>query len=145
MRVLSAAKRAWIPLVLVVVLVAGTFAVSRVRGIFGSRELATYAGSKSDDKYKSDPKRVVYQVFGPPGTVADINYLDDYGTPHQVNGVVLPWSVEIVTNAPSMVGNVLAQGNSDSIGCRVTSDGEVKIEKTASDVNAYVYCFAKSA
>ncbi|OYN79478.1 MmpS family transport accessory protein [Mycolicibacterium sphagni] len=145
MRALSAAKRAWIPLVLVVVLAIGVFAVTRVRGIFGSHHLPTYAGSKSDDKYKSDPKRVVYQIFGPPGAVADINYLDDYGTPHQVNGAVLPWSVEIVTNAPAMVGNVLAQGNSDSIGCRVTSDGEVKIERTSTDVNAYVYCFAKSA
>jgi hypothetical protein len=145
MKFLAAAKRGWIPLALVVVIAVGAFAVSRVRGIFGSHQLPTYAGSKSDDKYKSDPKRVVYQIFGPPGTVADINYLDDYGTPHQVNGAVLPWSVEIVTNAPAMVGNVLAQGNSNVIGCRVTSDGEVKIERTATDVNAYVYCFVKSA
>jgi hypothetical protein len=145
MRVLSAARRAWIPLVLVVVLAVGVFAVSRVRGIFGSHQLPTYAGSMSDEKRKSDPKRVVYQVFGPPGTVADINYLDDSGTPHQVNGVMLPWSVEIVTNAPAMAGNVLAQGNSDSIGCRITADGEVKMERTADAVSAYVYCFVKSA
>lgn len=138
-------KRVWIPLVLVVVVTAGAFAVSRVRGIFGSHQLPTYAGSMSDEKRKSDPKRVVYEVFGPPGTVADINYLDDSGTPHQVNSVTLPWSVEIVTTAPAMAGNVLAQGNSDSIGCRITSDGETKIERTTSDVSAYVYCFVKSA
>ncbi|MCX2932043.1 MmpS family transport accessory protein [Mycobacterium sp. CVI_P3] len=145
MKVLAAAGRAWIPLVLVVVLAVGAFAVSRVRGIFGSHQLPTYAGSMSDDKRKSDPKRVVYQIFGPPGTIADINYLDDSGTPHQVDAAVLPWSVEIVTTAPAMAGNVLAQGNSDSIGCRITADGEVKMERTTNEVSAYVYCFVKSA
>jgi len=145
MKILTTARRAWIPLVLVVVLAIGVFAVTRVRGIFGSHQLPTYAGSMSDEKRKSDPKRVVYQVFGPPGTVADINYLDDSGTPHQITGATLPWSMEIVTNAPAMAGNVLAQGNSDSIGCRITADGELKIEKSANDVSAYVYCFVKSA
>lgn len=145
MKLLASAKRAWIPLLLVVVIAAGAFAVARVRGIFGSHQLPTYAGSMSDDKRKSDPKHVVYQIFGPPGTVADINYLDDSGTPHQVNGVTLPWSVEIVTTAPAMAGNVLAQGNSDSIGCRITADGEVKMERTTNAVSAYVYCFVKSA
>ncbi|BBY64312.1 MmpS family protein [Mycolicibacterium helvum] len=145
MKILGVARRFWIPLVLVVVIAAGGLAVSRVRGVFGSHQLPTYAGSKSDEKRKSDPKRVVYQIFGPPGTVADINYLDDSGTPHQINGATLPWSVEIVTNAPAMAGNVLAQGNNDSIGCRITADGEIKMERTADAVSAYVYCFVKSA
>lgn len=145
MTILTVLKRAWIPLLLVLVLVIGGFAVMRIRGVFGSHQLPTYAGSMSDEKRKSDPKRVVYQIFGPAGTVADINYLDDDGVPHQVNGAILPWSVEIVTTAPAMVGNVLAQGNSDSIGCRITADGEVKDERTATEVNAYIYCLAKSA
>ncbi|MHC9292692.1 MmpS family transport accessory protein [Mycobacterium sp. LTG2003] len=127
------------------VIAIGGFAVTKIRGIFGSQQLPTYAGSMSDDqKNVSDPKRVVYEIFGPPGAVADVNYIDDDGEPNQVNGVTLPWSVEIVTNAPSMTGNVLAQGSSDFIGCRISSDGEVKDERTQRDVNAYIYCFAKS-
>lgn len=130
---------------MVVVVAVGGFTVSRIRGIFGSRQLPTYAGSMSDEKTKSDPKRVVYEVFGAPGTVADINYMDDQGEPHQVNGARLPWSVEIVTDAPSMTGNVLAQGDSNFIGCRVSKDGEVKDERTSNQVSAYIYCFVKSA
>jgi Mycobacterium membrane protein len=135
----------WIPLVLVIVVAVGGFAVARVRGIFGSHQLPTYAGSMSDDEHRSDPKRVVYQIFGPAGAVADINYIDDDGETNQINGATLPWSHEIITTAPSMMGNIVAQTPSDFIGCRITSDGEVKDERTVSQVSAYIYCFVKSA
>ena len=61
----------------------------RVRGIFGSHELPTYAGSMSDDTNTSDPKRVVYEIFGPAGATADINYIDDDGETNQVNDASL--------------------------------------------------------
>ena len=132
-------------MVVVVVVAVGGFAVARVRGICGSHQLPTYAGSMSDDEHRSDPKRVVYEIFGPAGATADINYVDDDGETNQVNGASLPWSHEIVTTAPSMTGNIVAQGNSDFIGCRITSDGEVKDERTVNQVSAYIYCFVKSA
>jgi Mycobacterium membrane protein len=128
-----------------VVVAVGGFAVWRVRGIFGAHQPPTYAGSMSGETNKSDPKRVVYEIFGQPGTVADINYIDDEGEPNQVNGATLPWSIEIVTDAPSMLGNIVAQGTSDFLGCRISSDGEVKDERTTNQVNAYIYCIAKSA
>ena len=126
------------------VLAIGGFTVHRLRGVFGNQRLPTYAGSMSDDSRNSDPKRVVYEIFGVPGSVADINYLDEKGAPNQVNGVALPWRVEIVTSAPAMVGNVLAQGDGDFIGCRISSDDTVQVEKTSQQVSAYVYCLAKS-
>lgn len=135
----------WMPVVAVVVIAVGGFAVYKVRGIFGSHVYETYAGSMSDDSNNSNPKRVTYEIFGPPGAVADINYFDDAGQTNQVNGATLPWSHTIVTTAPAMVGNIVAQGNSDSIGCRITANGEVKDERSATAVNAYIYCFAKSA
>ncbi|WP_255791897.1 MmpS family transport accessory protein, partial [Mycobacteroides abscessus] len=49
-------KRAWIPVVMVLVLVIAGFAVWRIRGIFGSHQLPTYAGSMTDDKNNSKPK-----------------------------------------------------------------------------------------
>jgi hypothetical protein len=143
--ILTRLARAWIPLVMVVVVAIGGFAVWRIRGIFGSEQLPTYAGSTSVDTDKANPKRVRYEIFGAPGTVADINYIDAEGDPHQVNGATLPWSIEIVTNSPAMAGNVLAQGDSDFIGCRIVSDGVVKDERTTQRVSAYVYCFTKSA
>ena len=129
-----------------VVLAVGAFAVSRVRGIFGSQELPTYAGSMPGNTVSSsDPKRVIYEVFGPPGTVADINYIDPDGEPQQINRVPLPWSVTVETDAPSMAANIVAQGNTDFIGCRISADGEIKDERTQNAVSAYVYCIAKSA
>ena len=74
----------------------------------------------------------------------DVNYIDDDGEPNQVNAVTLPWAIEIVTNAPSMTGNVLAQGTGDFIGCRISSDDVIQVEKTSQQVSAYVYCLAKS-
>ncbi|MGV0635391.1 MmpS family transport accessory protein [Mycolicibacillus trivialis] len=141
----AVASKIWIPLVIVAVLVVGGYAVAKVRGVFGSHVPETYAGSMTDDSNNSNPKRVTYEIFGPPGAVADINYFDDEGQTNQVNGATLPWSVTLVTNAPAMMGNVVAQGTSDFIGCRITANGEVKDERTAHQVSAYIYCFSKSA
>jgi hypothetical protein len=137
-------KRVWLPLALVVVLALGAFTVSRVRGIFGSEQLPTYAGSMVDVSSNSDPKRVTYEVFGNSGATADINYLDPGGEPVQVDDAMLPWSIELETNAPSMAANIVAQGAGDYIGCRISSDGEVQDERSTSAVSAYVYCMSKS-
>ncbi|WP_231988705.1 MmpS family transport accessory protein [Mycobacterium sp. 1274761.0] len=130
---------------MVIVIAAAGFAVVRVRGIFGSHQLPTYAGSMSDNSNKTDPKSLIYEVWGPPGATADINYIDDEGETNQVNDATLPWSREIISNAPSVMGNIVAQGDSDFIGCRITSDGEVKDERTVNQVSAYIYCVVKSA
>jgi hypothetical protein len=130
---------------MVVVIAIAGFAVWRIRGIFGSHQLPTYAGSLTDDKDNSKPKHVLYEIYGPPGTVADVNYIDKAGEPHQINGARLPWSIEMVTTAPSMTGNILAQTrNANGIGCRITANGEVKDERYKYQVSAYVYCFVKS-
>lgn len=126
-------------------LVVGAFSVWRIRGIFGSQQLPTYAGSMSEDSNKSDPKVVRYEVWGEPGAIADINYVDAEGDPNQIVGAALPWSIDIETDSPAMSGNIVAQGNGDFIGCRITADGEVKDERTITNVSAYIYCFTKAA
>ena len=40
--------------------------------------------------------------------------------------------------------NVAAQGNSDSIGCRIKIDDAVKDERTVNTLNAFTYCLDKS-
>ena len=52
-------------------------------------------------------------------------------------------SVEWATD-PAVFINVVAQGNSDSIGCRISIDGVVKDERTVNTMNAYAYCLDKS-
>jgi hypothetical protein len=41
--------------------------------------------------------------------------------------------------------NVVAQGDSDSIGCRILVDGQVKAERISNEVNAFTYCRVNGA
>lgn len=108
-------------------------------------------GEAPDDDHHQEnskpfnPKHLTYEIFGPPGTVADISYFDVNSEPQRVDGAVLPWSLHITTNDAAVMGNIVAQGNSDSIGCRITVDGKVRAERVSNEVNAYTYCLVKSA
>ena len=57
----------------------------------------------------------------------------------------LPWSLTLETTVPSVMPNLLAQSDGQSISCRVTVDDEVKDERTAQGVNAATYCLVKAA
>ncbi|EUA56851.1 conserved membrane family protein [Mycobacterium xenopi 4042] len=39
----------------------------------------------------------------------------------------------------------MAQGDSNSIGCRIVVDGEVKAERVSNEVNAFTFCLLKAA
>jgi hypothetical protein len=92
-----------------------------------------------------NPKHVLYEIFGPAGTVADINYLDADAQPQRVDAVTLPWSLELVTTLTAVAANVVAQGDSDTIGCRITVNGDVRDEHSADSHNAQTSCLVKSA
>jgi hypothetical protein len=91
------------------------------------------------------PGSVVYEVFAPVGTVADISYFDLNPDPHRLDRARLPWSLQITANVPAVMGNVAAQGDSSSIGCRMVVNGRVKAERTSNEVNAYPHCLVKGA
>jgi hypothetical protein len=138
-------SRTWIPLVILAVVIAGGFIVYRVHGYFGSEKRESYADSNLESAKPFNPKRLDYEVFGAPGTVADISYFDVNSDPRRVDGAALPWALHITTTLAAVMGNIVAQGNSDSIGCRITVDGVVKAEHVSNEVNAYTYCMVKSA
>ena len=139
-------KRGWIPLLIVVVVAIAGFTVYRVRGVFGSNNETTRAGAGlANDPKPFNPKRVTYEIFGPEGTVATINYLDLGAQPQEVKDTTLPWSLTMTTTAPAATANVVAQGDSDTIGCRITVNGEVKDEKSSDEVDAQTFCLVKSA
>jgi hypothetical protein len=93
---------------------------------------------------RSTRSNVVLEVFGAPGAVATINYLDVNAAPQRVDDAALPWSYDITTTQPAVFTNVVAQGNSDSIGCRIIIDGAVKDERSVNTMNAYTFCMDKS-
>lgn len=137
--------RTWIPLVILVVVIVGGFTVHRIRGFFGSENRPSYSDTNLENSKPFNPKHLTYEIFGPPGTVADISYFDVNSEPQRIDGAVLPWSLHITTNDAAVMGNIVAQGNSDSIGCRITVDGKVRAERVSNEVNAYTYCLVKSA
>lgn len=126
-------------------MVAGGFTVSRLHGIFGNQQRPSYSDTEVADKQNFDPKYLIYEVFGPPGTVADISFFNVDAEPEYIEGVSLPWSSKFEITQAAGIGNIVAQGTSDTIGCRIIVDGEVKAETIREGVNAFTYCMLKAA
>jgi hypothetical protein len=139
-------KRAWIPLLIVVVVAMAGVVVYRMHGFFGSNNEITRPGAGlAEDADPFDPKVVKYEIFGMEGAVATINYLDLEAIPQKVTNTPLPWSITLTTTAPSASANIVAQGDGASIGCRIVVNGEVKEEQTSEGVKAQTFCLVKSA
>ena len=127
----------------VVVLAASGLIVMRLHKVFGSEDLNAAAGA-GIEIVQFNPKIVVYDVFGPPGSTATIDYFDADANTHEVNAA-LPWSTTISTTLPAVSANIMAQGDSDQIGCRITVDGTVRDQKSTDGRNAQTFCLVKSA
>jgi len=137
-------SKRWTLLVAVAVFAVAGFTVYRLHGIFASQDVTSTPSGAVNDIVPFNPKHVVMEVFGPPGTVATITYLDVNAQPQRADGVTLPWAYDTTTTQPAVFVNVAAQGNSDSIGCRIKIDDVVKDERSANTLNAYTYCLDKS-
>ncbi|MDT7791484.1 MAG: hypothetical protein QOD59_920 [Mycobacterium sp.] len=141
---LKVAKRTWVLLVILLVVVIAAFCVDRFRGFFGRTELTRPGAGLVNDPEPFNPKEVRYEIFGT-GTVATINYLDLDAQPQKAENVPLPWSLDLTTTAPAASPNIVAQSDGGSISCRITVDGVVKDERTTDGVNAQTFCLVKSA
>ena len=141
---LRLAKRTWVVLVILLVVVIAAFCVDRFRGFFGRTELTRPGAGLVNDPEPFNPKEVKYEIFGT-GTVATINYLDLDAQPQKVVNTSLPWTLTLTTTAPAASPNIVAQSDGGSISCRITVDGVVKDERTTDGVNAQTFCLVKSA
>jgi hypothetical protein len=137
-------SRRWMLLVAVIVVGVAGFAVYRLNGIFGSQDVTSTPSGGANEIVPFNPKHVVLEVFGAPGMTATITYLDVNAQPQRVDGAVLPWAYDTTTTQPSVFVNVAAQGDGNSIGCRIKIDDVVKDERTANTLNAYTFCLDKS-
>jgi hypothetical protein len=138
-----ALKKVWIPLLLIVVLSVSGLVVSRLHKIFASQDLNANAGA-GIEIVQFNPKILVYDVYGTPGTTAQISYFDPDANVQFISAS-LPWTVTLSTTLPAVSASLMAQSDSDEIGCRVTVNGTVREEQSANGINAQTYCLVKSA
>lgn len=131
--------------VAVIVIALVGFSIHRLHGIFGSNNVVSRTGADALENTGFNPKRVLFEVFGAPGSVATINYLDADAQPQRVEAASLPWSHELTTDEPTMFADLRAQGDGTVIGCRITVNGVVKDERSTDKVNGYISCLDKTA
>lgn len=140
-------KRVWMPLLLVVVISLGAYAVVRIRDTFGANAGVASGDGNADNTKPFNPKHITYEITGPAGGSVDVDYLDQDGQPHRVDAAPMPWSFTIVTTLPSMSANIVAQGSStavDALRCRVIVDGQVRDDRRSDDFQSFIYCLVKS-
>lgn len=121
------------------------FSVYRLHGIFGSNNEVSRPAADSLENAGYNPKRVLFEVFGSPGSTATINFLDENAQPQRVDDAPLPWSHTLTTDDPTLFADLRAQGDATPITCRITVNGIVKDERSANNVNGYIACLDKSA
>ena len=140
-------KKAWIPLLLVVVISLGTYAVVRIRDTFGANAAVASGEGNADNTKPFNPKHITYEITGASGGRVDVDYLDENGQPHRVDAALMPWSYTIVTTLPSMSANVVAKAKRtavDALRCRVIVDGQVRDDRHSDDYQPFIYCLVKS-
>ena len=144
MQISKIVRNAWLPLLIVTVMVIGGFAVVRVKSFFAAHDTGALRSGRMDDSKPFKPKVVKYEIFGS-ASQANVNYLDLGAQPQRVDGAPLPWTLVLSTTAPSVFPDVVAQSGGDYIGCRITVDDEIKDEKISNGVHAQTFCMVKSA
>jgi hypothetical protein len=137
-------RNAWLPLLIVAVMVVGGFAVARVKTFFGENDTGVMTSPRLEDSKPFKPKVVKYEIFGSAGQ-ANVNYLDLSADPKRIDNAPLPWTLVLSTTAPSVFPNLSAQSSGDYLGCRITIDNEVKDENITTGVHALTFCLVKSA
>ncbi|OBI01647.1 MmpS family transport accessory protein [Mycobacterium scrofulaceum] len=137
-------RRAWVPLVVAAAVALGGVAVDRLRGVFGSDAIFAATGTSAEPLEPSHIKRVTYEVYGPSGTTGSVSYLDKNAQPEQADFTNLPWTLTVTTTVPAVIASLVAQGDGDDIGCRITVNGEVKDERSSAGWHAQTSCLVKA-
>ena len=101
------AKRIWVLLVILLVVVIAMFVVDRFRGFFGHTVLTKPGAGLINDPAPFNPKVVKYEIFGT-GSDATINYLDLDAQPQKAENATLPWSLALTTKAPAASPKLIA-------------------------------------
>ena len=135
-------KRSWVALVVIVALIVAAAVVST---FFDSDKPYIGAALPADVIEPTNIKRVTYEIVGPPNASGRVSYLDVNGKTLEAGFGSLPWSVTVSTTDPGVLANVVAQGDSPALGCRILVNDKLVAEDFAEGRAAQVFCLDKAA
>ncbi|STZ80884.1 MmpS family transport accessory protein [Mycolicibacterium aichiense] len=138
-------KRFWVVAIVAVALLAAVGVVGRLRTFFDSDKPYVAAAMPADAIKPINTKRVTYQIVGPAEASGRISYLDVNGRTIEASFTELPWSVTVSTTDPGVLANVVAQGDTDALGCRILVDDKLVAENFANGRDAQAFCLDKAA
>ena len=138
-------KRFWVVAVIIIALVAAVGVVGRLRTFFDSDKPYVGASLPADNIKPINTKRVTYEVVGPPNASGRVSYLDVNGKTIEAGFTELPWSVTVSTTDPGVLANVVAQGDTAALGCRILVDDKLVAENFAEGRDAQAFCLDKAA
>ena len=138
-------KRFWVVLMVVVALTGATAVVSRLRSFFDSDKPYIAASEPADVIRPINTKTVTYEITGPPNASGRVSYLDVNGKTIEAGFSSLPWSTTVSTTDPGMLANVVAQGDTAALGCRILVDDKLVAEDQAEGRDAQAFCLDKAA
>ena len=138
-------KRFWVVVMVVVALAAAAAVVSRLRSFFDSDKPYVAASEPADAIRPITTKRVTYEIVGPADASGRVSYLDVNGKTIEAGFTSLPWSVTVSTTDPGVLANVVAQGDTAALGCRILVNDKLVAESYAEGRDAQAFCLDKAA
>jgi hypothetical protein len=138
-------KRFWVVMVVAIALLAAVAVVGRLRTFFDTDQPLAPEAGHADAIVPFNTKRVTYEILGPQTATGRVSYLDVNGKTLEAGFTSLPWSVTVTTTDPGMLANVVAQGDTDGLGCRILVNDKVVDESHAAGRDAQTFCLEKAA
>ena len=137
-------KKAWIPLVIVVVVAVASFLVVRIRGYFGHDFNSGQTYAAADDSKPFNPRSSSTrssaraprrrQLPGSRRRAAD-----------GVDGAPLPWTLSSQHDGTARLPNIVAQGDGDTSVAASPSMTKSRTRTASNGVHAQTFCLVKSA
>jgi hypothetical protein len=137
-------RRLWLPTVMAVVVIVAAFTIEAAHGVFGSQDRTRSPGNKFAI-VQFNPKRIEYDIFGDLDGWGRVSYWDVNSRPIALNLTALPWTHIETTVLTTATADITAQVAGGNVGCRISIDGHVRSEHTATGEHAGVWCQVLSA
>jgi len=137
-------NKLWLPGLTLVTLLGAAATITIAHGIFGSQDRTRGPGGGAAI-VQFNPKNITYEVFGVLDGWGRVSYWNADSRPVEAELTALPWTHTETTVLTTATGDITAQVAGGQIGCRITVDGVVRVEHTATGEHAGVWCQVLSA